>query len=181
MGLSYSFDGRNTEGFLALLKTLPPPEVLVFALGPFLSAPLAETRAQQWENLCALNLALPGALVSALLPGMTAQGRGRILLFGASRGDQARGYRRTAAYASAKAGLSVLARSLALEYADHGVSCTLVCPGVLEESTPGAPQSGRWRAFSAEMIAREALRLALHPEGLYNGAIIPMDGGMDLS
>lgn len=178
--IPHSFEQGDPAPFLEKLEAFPHPDIFVCALGPFHMGPLSETRSGLWSELCALDLALPGALVSALLPGMASRGWGRILLFGSTRGDQARGFRRTAAYASAKAGLAVLTRSVALECSDKGVSCTLVCPGVISDSEERAPESGRWRAFPASLVAEESLRLALHPQALYNGAIVAMDGGMDI-
>ena len=179
-GLGHSFDGLNTEGFFSTLDALPSPDILVCAMGPFLSASLDETATADWSSLAALNLALPGSLISHCLPPMLGKGYGRILLFGSTRGDQDRGFRKTAAYAASKAGLAVLARSIALEYGKKGVSCSVFCPGVLEGSEHNAP-GGSWKALPAGDLAIEALRAALHPEALYNGAVIAADGGLDAS
>ena len=57
-------------------------DVLCVVRGPFLQKPLHETSGAEWMQTVFANLAVPGAAVSAALPGMRSRRWGRILLFG---------------------------------------------------------------------------------------------------
>ena len=107
-------------------------DILVVAYGPFLYKNLAQTSPEEWQWLALANLALPGSLVSVAAPAMADRGFGRIMLFGGTKTDLPRGFRMNAAYASAKTGLGVIARSVAAEYAGSNVACAVVCPGMVD-------------------------------------------------
>ena len=105
-------------------------DTLVVAYGPLFEAPLRETPAAEWRRMTLDNLALPGALVSAALPAMRRRGYGRILLFGTARSDMIHGFTQVAAYAVAKTGLGVIARSVMSD--DSQVTCNVICPGYVK-------------------------------------------------
>lgn len=117
---------------LALARTV---DILCIVWGPFEQKPLHETTGEDWDRLVLANLAFPGSLVSAALPGMRQAGWGRILLFGGTRTEEIRGFLTNAAYAAAKTGLSSLARSVSLAYAREGISCNVLCPGFVESGS----------------------------------------------
>ena len=81
--------GLGPEGAGPLVDRLPSLgriDILVCAFGPFVRKPLHETGVSDWERLALLDLALPGALASALVGAMAARGWGRFPLFSAARG-----------------------------------------------------------------------------------------------
>jgi 3-oxoacyl-[acyl-carrier protein] reductase len=187
--------GAEASGFLfnidrpSQIHELPAPletiDLLVLAFGPFLTKSLAATTAEDWARLCLLNLALPGALASAVLPGMLERGWGRILFFGGTGTDRVRPYSTNAAYAAAKSGLSVLTKSIAAEGADRNIGCILVCPGFVDTEylsdaqreylrsiAPGA------RLLDAGGIARNAVDLLACDPCAASGAVISFDGGI---
>jgi 3-oxoacyl-[acyl-carrier protein] reductase len=180
--------GKPGAGVSSLVEALPALgrlDILVVAFGPFLRKSLAETGAADWERLALLDLALPGALASALLPGMAARGWGRILLFGGSRTDGIRAYSTNAAYAAAKTALAVLAKSLAAEGAPRGVGCVLACPGLVETEYLGDSERSALRAsaprgilLSPRDIAAAAVGLIAAEPCVASGAIISLDGGL---
>jgi len=187
--------GAVASGFLARLDTfadagpvferIAGADILVVAHGPFLQAPLHETTAADWERLAAMDLALPGALVSAALPGMRARGWGRVLLFGGTRTELPRAFKTNAAYAACKTGLSSLARSVAAEYAGDGVACLLACPGFVDTEylspafrsayTAKAP---RGRLTPAPALGAWLARLLADEPPLWNGAVLTLDEGL---
>lgn len=187
----------SVEGFLqpldgprdlaSLLPRLGSPDILVCALGPFHQAPLHETGPETWESLCLLNLALPGALASALLPGMRKAHWGRFLFFGGTRTDAIRAYSTNAAYASAKTGLGVLVKSLAAEYGGEGIGAYLLCPGFVDTEFLGpelrkslAAKAPGGRLIPPKAIGEFAASLLAADPPLASGSIIDLDGGLRL-
>lgn len=178
--------GFNAFGFTvrALLSHMPEPDILVVAYGPFLRAPLASTGPEDWGRLTLLNLALPGALASAFLPGMAARRWGRMIFFGGTRTDGIRAYRSNAAYAAAKTGLSVLVKSLAAEGAPDNVAAIAVCPGLVDTEYLDDDTRRSLRAaapggilIDPEAIARHAVDLIDADPCPANGAVTSLDGG----
>ena len=171
--VAYSFDpwlllGDHSDGHITL-----PLE------------PSAHPVPEEWEAAVAFNLALPGALVSAALPGMRSRRWGRILLLGGTRTDGIRGFRTNAAYAAAKTGLGVLAKSIALEYARDGIAALVLCPGFvrteyltpealegLAAKTPGGrlTDPGDFGDLAADLLCRDP--------PLWNGGILTADEGL---
>ncbi|MCC5969549.1 MAG: SDR family oxidoreductase [Pararhodobacter sp.] len=76
--------------------------------------------------LAQLHLGSALTLVQAFLPAMKARGFGRIL-FNASRA--ALGAKTRTAYSASKAGMIGMARTWALELAEHGITVNVVAPG----------------------------------------------------
>jgi NAD(P)-dependent dehydrogenase (short-subunit alcohol dehydrogenase family) len=193
-------DGRpeaDIEGFLldlesprALVDRLPSLgriDILACSFGPFVRAPLHETSVSDWERLALLDLALPGALSSALVGAMAARGWGRILLFGGTRTDSIRAYSSNAAYAAAKTGLAVLVKSLAAEYAKDGLGAFLLCPGLVdteyltaETRAELARKAPRGLLLEASGLAEFAVHLISEEPPIASGAVINLDGGLKL-
>jgi 3-oxoacyl-[acyl-carrier protein] reductase len=171
--------------FVDLLPSLGRIDLLVVALGPFVRKSLAATEAEDWERLALLDLALPGALCSSLLPGMIERGWGRILLFGGTRTDGVRAYKSNAAYASAKTGLSVLVKSLAAESSASGVASVLVCPGFVDTEYLSEAERDALRArapggrlIDSGELAHEAVGMIAREPCMASGSIVCMDGGL---
>lgn len=182
--LAYRFPGLGLGPFMEKVSAFLPVDILVVGFGPFLRAALASTPPSAWEEMALLNLALPGALVSACLPGMAASSYGRILLFGGSRTEQPRAALTNTAYAAAKTGLGVIARTIAKEYAASGVSCTVICPGSADSAPVSAAAAEIRRDTAGSRLGQDprsladwALRLVLDRDATFNGAVITADRG----
>ncbi|GMO68212.1 MAG: SDR family oxidoreductase [Treponemataceae bacterium] len=157
-------------------------DVLCICYGPFLQASVEATAPAQWQSLVFWNLTMPGILTSAALPHMRQCGFGRILLFGGTGTDSIGGFRTNAAYAAAKTGLCSLVKSVALEYAQYGITANAILPGfVRTEYTDSATQKTleqkmpQKKLITPEEIAKSALHLILSPE--INGALLTIDAG----
>ncbi len=173
--------------FLAGLPDLGHIDVLVVAHGPFVQKSLGLTTAEDWERMALIDLALPGALASAFLPAMMEAGWGRMLFMGGTRTDGIRAYRSNTAYAAAKTGLAVLAKSLAVEGAPRGVACLLVCPGLVDTEylDEGSRESLEARAPGGRLldpreVAEPAVELLSAEPCVASGAVITLDGGLGL-
>lgn len=160
-------------------------DILVVAYGPFVYKPLSETTRGDWRMTAYACLALPGMLATEAAGAMAARGRGRILLFGGTRTDAVRGFKANAAYAAAKTGLGVLAKSIAAEFGPRGVSCAVLCPGFVDTEylddqmrtrlSAAAPRGG---LIPAAEIAALAGYLVSGGMDLANGSVIVADRGL---
>lgn len=173
--------------FLEELEHFGTFDVIVVAFGPFLRKPLAACGAAEWEEMALLNLALPGALASRYFQAMSDRGFGRFLFFGGTRTDAIRGFTSNAAYAAAKTGLGVLAKSIAIEGAPHNVAAVTVCPGLVhteyigpeEEASLVRMAPGGTLSNPAD-VAATALDLIASDPCLSSGAIVSLDAGFSL-
>jgi 2-deoxy-D-gluconate 3-dehydrogenase len=110
-------------------RTLGPVDVLVNNVGVTLEKPTLEVTDAEWEWLLATNLTSMFRLARAVAPGMIARGRGKIVNVGSMYGVL--GVARYAAYCASKAGVDGLTRSLAVEWARHGIQVNCVAPGYM--------------------------------------------------
>jgi 3-oxoacyl-[acyl-carrier protein] reductase len=173
------------EGAKALLRRFPDPDILVIAWGPFKQAPLEATKPSDWVFLMNFNVIFPGIMTSLVLRGMMDKGWGRILLFGGTDTVGIRGFTSTPAYSAAKTALGVLARSAARQGGTRGVTCNVLCPGLVDtEYSDEAARAYNQRHYPGQEgpspldIARAGVEIMTHPR--LNGAIIPVDGGVIL-
>jgi len=85
-----------------------------------------------WDRMWRINLRAPLQLARRLLPGMMQRGFGRLVFISS---DSARvGAGGEVIYSATKAGLHAAAKSLARETARGGVTCNVVCPGLIDTS-----------------------------------------------
>lgn len=88
-----------------------------------------EAKAADIAALAQLHLGAPLSLLSAVLPGMKAEGFGRVVLISSRAALGAHG--RTA-YSATKAGIIGMGRTWALELAPHGITVNMVAPGPIQ-------------------------------------------------
>ncbi|MFC6159881.1 SDR family NAD(P)-dependent oxidoreductase [Kribbella jiaozuonensis] len=105
-------------------------DILVANAGLGWSGPFVEMRAEEIDQLVALDLLAPLQLVRCLLPSMVERGSGHVALVGSIAGRTA--VAGEAVYAATKAALDVFAESLRLEIRGSGVSVSLTIPGVVD-------------------------------------------------
>ena len=106
---------------------LGPIDVLVNNAGWDVFKPFVKTEPAEWEKLIAINLTGPLNMHHAVLPGMVARRKGRVVNISS---DAARvGSSGEAVYAACKAGLVGFSKTLAREHARHNITINVVCPG----------------------------------------------------
>ncbi|MBF6987999.1 MULTISPECIES: 2-hydroxycyclohexanecarboxyl-CoA dehydrogenase [Cupriavidus] len=114
----------------AVEQELGPIDVLVNNAGWDVFRPFVKTEPAQWERLIAINLTGALHMHHAVLPGMVARKRGRIVNIAS---DAARvGSSGEAVYAACKGGLVSFSKTIAREHARHGITVNVVCPGPTE-------------------------------------------------
>jgi 2-hydroxycyclohexanecarboxyl-CoA dehydrogenase len=106
-----------------------PIDVLVNNAGWDVFKLFVETTPADWDKLIAINLTGPLNMHHAVLPGMVARKRGRIVNVAS---DAARvGSSGEAVYAACKAGLVGFSKTIAREHARSGITVNVVCPGIV--------------------------------------------------
>ena len=121
-------DHAGVQRAVAAAETaLGPVDVLVNNAGWDVFKPFVKTEPTEWEKLIAINLTGPLNMHHAVLPGMVARRKGRIVNISS---DAARvGSSGEAVYAACKAGLVGFSKTLAREHARHNITINVVCPG----------------------------------------------------
>jgi NAD(P)-dependent dehydrogenase (short-subunit alcohol dehydrogenase family) len=159
------------------------PDILVHAAGDYWEGPFSKLTPEIWESLVRSNVTSAISVLRAALPGMRRRRYGRILFFGVAGGDAPRATGRAHAYRAAKLALLTLARSVAHEEAEHGITVNVILPGVIQ--TRGTLP--RWanaagkiparRLGSPGEIARAALFLLAEESGYITGSALHVSGG----
>lgn len=107
-----------------------PVDALVANAGIGWAGSVAEMEPEVIDRLVAVNLAAPIRLARALLPGMYERSQGRLVFVTSIAGSV--GVGGEAVYSATKAGLACFAEALRYEAAPHGVSVSVVVPGVVD-------------------------------------------------
>jgi acetoacetyl-CoA reductase/3-oxoacyl-[acyl-carrier protein] reductase len=149
--------------------------------------PLEEISDAQWDRVLDTNLRGPFAICQEALPGMLAQGWGRIVNI-VSIGGQWGGMRQVH-YAAAKAGLINFTQSLARLYSAKGITANAVSPGLVGTDMAKKElhsKAGRQKAAQIpvgrialpEEIAAAVLFLCSDEAAYITGHTLNVNGGM---
>jgi 2-hydroxycyclohexanecarboxyl-CoA dehydrogenase len=109
---------------------LGPVDILVNNAGTMFFGAFADQGPADFDRAIAINLRGPFLLTQAIVPGMAARGRGRVIFISSNGAGSGAGM--TSLYAMGKAGLEGLMRVLTAEYAPLGVTFNTVQPGLIE-------------------------------------------------
>jgi 3-oxoacyl-[acyl-carrier protein] reductase len=119
---------------------------------------LADLSLQRWHQTLDLNLTSVFLTLRAFLPGMAARGGGAVVTVASLAGQHVVPQAPVAAspaYAAAKAGLLMLTRQAAREFARVGVRVNAVSPGsVINVRIAGMPQQARQGLVAAQPLGR---------------------------
>ncbi|RQP12338.1 MAG: 3-hydroxybutyrate dehydrogenase [Microbacteriaceae bacterium] len=172
-------------------------DILVNNAGIQTVSPIEDFDPARFRTMIDLMLTAPFLLTRAVLPGMYANGWGRVVNISSVHGVRASAYK--SAYVSAKHGLEGLSKVTALEGAPHGVTSNCVNPGYVrtplvekqiadQARVHGIPESD---VIEKVMLTESAIKRLLEPAevadlvawlcgphaGMVTGASYVMDGG----
>ncbi|MCM1476226.1 MAG: 3-oxoacyl-[acyl-carrier-protein] reductase [Muribaculaceae bacterium] len=143
---------------------------------------------QDWDKVITVNLKSAFNFIHAVLPIMLRQKGGSIINMASVVGVH--GNAGQANYASSKAGLIALAKSIAQEVGSRGIRANAIAPGFIETAmTAALPDDVRkeWvakiplrRGGKPEDIADVATFLASDMSSYVSGQVIQVDGGMNM-
>lgn len=164
-------------------------DVLVNNAGLGIVFPAEQTRIQDFDATIAINLRAPWLMAAAALPWLKHSGRGRVINISSQAGVIA--IDEHLAYGASKAGLNLVTKVLAVEWARFGITVNAIAPTVVEtpmalvgwagekgERAKAEIPVGRF-AQPAE-IAAAARYLASDQAGIVNGAVLMADGGFSI-
>ena len=166
-------------------------DVLVNNAGSELNKTYDETTIDEWDRVLDTDLKGPWLLCKYFVPSMVEHGAGSVINVSSLNGLV--GFPLSTAYGSAKGGLVVFTKDMAIELATSGVRINCVCPGVIQ-----TPMMERWtdlmpdkdeaktmlrgvmpigRMGTAEEVAGAILFFASEDSSLCQGAVLSVDGG----
>ncbi|OEY66388.1 SDR family NAD(P)-dependent oxidoreductase [Marinobacter sp. X15-166B] len=124
-------DAEATHELMVDIAGRYPVSRLVNNVGVVAPASLEETRLADFDHLMHLNVRSALVCTQALLPGMKALGMGRIVL---NTSRVVLGKEERTIYSATKGALQSMARTWALELAEHGITVNCVAPGPIATS-----------------------------------------------
>ena len=121
-------DPRSVRAAVAEVEArLGPLDVLVNNAGIDVIGPFTDSHEDSWRRLIAVNLEGTLRVTRAVIDGMIARGRGRIVNIGSDAGRV--GSSGEAVYSATKGGIIAFSKALARELARHAITVNCVCPG----------------------------------------------------
>ena len=152
---------------------------------------IADFPQAQWDEIIATNLTAPFIVSQAVLPGMIAKKRGKIVHIASLMSELARPT--VVPYTAAKGGVRQLTRGMAVELAPHNIQVNAIAPGYFATEMNRAlidnaefnawvckrTPAGRWG--EPDEVAGLAVFLASSASDYITGQLLVIDGGMSVA
>ncbi len=146
-----------------------PVDVLFNCAGFVHQGTVIEATEDEWTLAFELNVRSMFRTIKAFLPGMLERGGGSIINM-ASAASSLKGAPRRFVYATTKAAVIGLSKSVAADYVAQGIRCNAICPGTVatpsldDRIAANAAAAGGTEAARAAFIARQAMGRLGAPE-----------------
>ena len=161
-------------------------DILVNNAGSTLVKGTLDTTAAEWDRFMAVNLRSAFLCSRAVLPGMVAQGGGRIINMASTAGQS--GTLSGPIYCAAKAGIVGLTKCLAREFAAHNVLVNALAPALIDTEILYWRTPEQWKETLESIplkrigdpndLAEIAVLLASSGGNFITGATIDVNGGI---
>jgi NAD(P)-dependent dehydrogenase (short-subunit alcohol dehydrogenase family) len=181
VSMDVASEGSVDAGYTRFEAEVGPARIVVLNAGILRLEGLEETTLESWRTTLDVNLTGAFLVARRSLGAMRDAGYGRIVGIGSSAGKTG-GSSPAAAYAVSKAGLMTLMKSIALEYAPHGVTANALAPALIEtEMMRGisgfVDRIPVGRAGRAEDVAWVVAFLASAEASYVTGEVVDVNGG----
>ena len=174
-----------------LERDIGPIDILFNNAGVQQRAPFTEFPAEGWDRIVATHLSAPFFLTQAVARSMIPRGRGKIINTLSVTSELGRAM--IVPYTTAKGGLKMLTRGLAVELAAHNIQVNGIAPGYFRTEMNQAllddPKFDNWikqrtparRWGEPDEIGGVAVFLASSASDFVTGQVIFVDGGLTAS
>lgn len=174
---SVAVDLGDSAQTAAALAALGPVDVLCAIAGGFaMGAAVHDSDDSQWDAMMQGNVGSLRSVLKAVVPGMLARNRGRVITVGALSALQ--GKAAMGAYTASKAVVMNLTESLAAETAHTNVRVNAVLPSIIDTpaNRAGMPDADFSQWVAPADIAEVMCFLASDASQAIHGALIPVSG-----
>jgi gluconate 5-dehydrogenase len=174
-----------------LERDVGPIDILFNNAGVQHRAPLTEFPAEGWDRIIATHLSAPFFLAQAVAPSMISRSRGKIINTLSVTSELGRAM--IVPYATAKGGLKMLTRGLAVELGAYNIQVNGIAPGYfrtdMNQALMDDPKFDNWikqrtparRWGEPDEIGGAAVFLASSASDFVTGQVIFVDGGFTAS
>lgn len=171
----------------ATLERFGDLHILFNGAGILAYGTVLETPEDVWQRVMAVNLTGTFLFCKAVLPHMVEKGRGAIVNVASTTGAHD-ACAHAAAYVSSKGGVTLLTRSMGIDYARLGIRVNAICPGPTdtpmlhkaltpEQLSAFALSYPMGRLGQPEELAKAAVFLASDDASFVTGTLLYVDGG----
>lgn len=170
------------KAFTRVEKTWGTPSILVNNAGVLSMARIEDTDLDMWNRTMAINLTGAFLCSKRVIPAMREAGYGRIVTIGSSAGKTG-GARMVGAYGASKAGVMALAKAIASENADRGITSNAIAPALIDTDMVAGGLSDLveripvGRLGTREDVAYAVLYLASEDAGYITAEVMDVNGG----
>lgn len=160
-------------------------------------SPVEDFPKDRWDMIIDINMNSAFHVIRAAIPYMKTSGWGRVINIASAHGLVASPFK--SAYVTAKHGVVGMTKTVALEVAEHGITCNAICPGyvltpLVEKQIPDTAKArgmtedevkrnvllaAQWtkKFVTVEQLAGVALFLCSDTAENITGVALPVDGG----
>lgn len=176
-------DGTQDNAVTQLIRQLEDTagkiDVLVNAVGHFLSKPIHEITPEEWRATLEGTATATFLMCRAVLPSMQTRHYGRIINIADAGADLLLPWERVTPYMIGKTGVLLLTKSLAKHYGPYGITVNAISPGILANSETKPPLTAiPTRRFTpTAAIAQAVLQFADPAAADITGANLKVGGG----
>jgi NAD(P)-dependent dehydrogenase (short-subunit alcohol dehydrogenase family) len=188
----HAADVTDRDAVDDVMAAIDPLDVVIGNAGIVLPAPFLEVTAHQWQQQLDVNLTGCFNVGQAAARVMVArQHPGKIILIGSWVGDVP--WPDISAYSVTKAGIRMLAKSMARELAPYGIRVNVIAPGIVfagmarQQYESDARYAKRASSAiplgqlgTAEQIGKAAAFLCSRDSDYMTGSVLLVDGGASL-